>query len=91
MYRALQHGKAKQACLRLRALGFPPELVDCGDGFVKLQQVRHDADYDPTYRTKRRDVLEHLETASEAIAKLKRASRKDRLAFFTLLVFDKRP
>ena len=46
-YRAVEHGFARNACTQVRGLGFPAPLVDCAETFVRLQQQRHVADYDP--------------------------------------------
>ena len=89
-YRALDHNKAKKACISLRGLGFPVELIDCGEAFVSLQQARHDADYDPLFRTSRQEALACVDTAEDAMDKLKAASRRDRLAFCAVLLHDKR-
>ena len=60
-YRALAHGFAKNACAQVRSRGFSPEITRFAMAFVELQQLRHDADYDPTKSFKRSDVIPLIE------------------------------
>ncbi|MBS9478554.1 hypothetical protein [Ancylobacter radicis] len=89
-YRALDHGFAKKACRRLRDLGFPPDLCLCGDAFVILQEARHEADYNPSYKIDRAETLAFVATAESAIASLKSASRRDRKALAVQLLLNRR-
>jgi uncharacterized protein (UPF0332 family) len=89
-YRALDHSAAKKACGQLRTLGFPPELCECGDMFVQLQQARHDADYDPDHRVSRAEALNAIQSAATAIQKLAASSRRDRKAFAVQLLLKRR-
>lgn len=93
VYRALQHGDAKSACIQLRSNnpGFPQLLVDCAGSLTILQEKRHSADYDPDYRATRAEALEAIAIAERAIANLTAAGRNDRRAFAILLLFKKRP
>ena len=90
VYRALDHGSAKNACAQLRGLGFPGGLCDCGESFVQLQQARHDADYDPDHRVTRADTLSAIASAEIAIRLLSAADRRDRKAFAVQLLFKRR-
>jgi len=90
MYRALDHGRAKSAAEAARNLGFPQGLKDCADAFVELQKARHDADYDPLFRTSRLEAMEALVRAEDAIAKLRAAPLRDRRAFAVQLLMQKR-
>lgn len=47
VYRALEHGVAKNACKEAKTKGFPPEIVEFAEAFVTMQEERHTADYDP--------------------------------------------
>ncbi len=50
--------RANQLSGHLQSLGLiPPELQQIATGFVQLQKLRHDADYDLSARYVRRDVL----------------------------------
>ena len=90
IYRSLQHGDAKSACEGVRNLGFPDLINACGDAFVRLQQERHAADYDPEARFLRADALQAIELAENAIQNLKAASKKDRVAFAVHLLHKRR-
>jgi hypothetical protein len=90
VYRALQHGEAKNACLQVRNLGFSAGIVTCAEAFVLLQERRHSADYDPDHRVLRADALRAIGLAEDAIRALGSAPRKDRKAFAVLLLFRKR-
>lgn len=89
-YRALQHGDAKSACAQVRSLGFPTAIVASADAFVRLQEKRHAADYDPNFRISRTDANDLIDLAESAIHSLKSSPRKDRKAFAVLLLFRKR-
>ena len=90
IYRALQHGEARSACEGVRKLGFPPAIIACADVFAALQQQRHDADYKPNVRVRRAEALDAINAAEKAMASLKSASRKDRIAFVVQLLHRRR-
>ncbi len=90
VYRALDHGAARNACSNVRRLGFPAEIEFAADAFVRLQEARHGADYDPDYRVGRSEALDWIALAADAIRSLRQASRKDRIAFAVLLLFKRR-
>jgi uncharacterized protein (UPF0332 family) len=89
-YRALQHGEAKSACEAARGLNFPPDIKLVADAFIKLQQHRHEADYDPEFRVARIVALDAVELAEDAIRRLKAVPRRDRKAFAVQLLLKKR-
>ena len=60
----------------LAGVTVPQELADVADGFVKLQERRHLADYDLTAALIKADVMRDVGTAEDAIA-LCRALRAD--------------
>jgi hypothetical protein len=90
LYRAIEHSDAKRRCEKARALGFPPGIVSCANAFVALQQLRHSADYDPTYKIGRADALAMVAQAEKAIKDLRASPRKDRRAFAVQLLFERR-
>ena len=90
-YRALDHGFAKNACNEAKNLGFPPGLIACAASFVRLQETRHKADYDPDARFTRALALEWVNIAEAAIKDLHGTSRDDRRAFAIQLLLKKRP
>ena len=67
---------------------FPKDIEDFGNTFVNAQIKRSSADYDPSFRTARSEVLTDIGTAEAAIRKLKSSPIKDRrtLAAWVTLV-----
>jgi uncharacterized protein (UPF0332 family) len=90
VYRSLEHGFAKNACKQVASLGFPQSLRHCADAFVRLQESRHKADYDPDERLDLVDVLFAIWLAENAISQLRSAERRDRRAFAVHLLLKKR-
>jgi uncharacterized protein (UPF0332 family) len=88
VYRALDHGFAKNACREIRRV--PSTLVDCADEFIELQETRLKADYDPRTSFTRVEALEWTSRAEVAIGKLRTAPRRDRKAFAVQLLLRKR-
>jgi uncharacterized protein (UPF0332 family) len=79
--RAFEHGAMKKvaqgvaasdprAKIRQVIATVPPDLALVADAFVKLQDVRHSADYDLTWRVTKSEVERHVHTASRAFRTL---------------------
>ena len=92
IYRALEHGLARQQCSNRRALAqFPPEIQRFGRHFAEAQQLRHLADYDPSDTTlTRRDVLQLINETERVIAEFNRAPADRRRAFAVHVLFRNR-
>lgn len=90
VYRALEHGSAKNACTDGQIKKFPREIQDFANVFKDKQEKRHEADYDPFCALKRSEVLNHIETVEEAISLFDKAMTKDKIAFCALVLFKKR-
>jgi uncharacterized protein (UPF0332 family) len=90
LYRSLQHGDAKAACVAVLTMNFPAQIKDCAEIFIELQRLRHDADYDPDQQYVRADAQEAIKYAEDAIAALKSAPKRDRRAFAVQLLHKKR-
>ena len=68
IYRALEHGYARQQCSNHRALAqFPPEIQRFAEHFVDARRLRHQADYDPESKLTRREVLCLIDETEEII------------------------
>lgn len=89
-YRALDHGLAKSACRAVGNMSFPADLTDCADAFGHLQELRHEADYNPLYRVTKADTLAAVSLAESAVKKLRGAAATDRRAFAVQLLLKKR-
>jgi uncharacterized protein (UPF0332 family) len=68
VYRALDHGFAKNACQQTRTV--PATFVACADEFIELQEARHKVDYDPRISLSRIEALEWAMRAEVAIGNL---------------------
>ena len=91
VYRALEHGAARQRCNRADMIQkFPAEIQDFAGKFALMQQKRHQADYGPERVFDKDDVLQDITAAAEAIAGLRRVPVKDRRAFAVYLLFPLR-
>ena len=88
VYRALEHGNAKSACLNNKAMqGFPHEIREFAVTFVDLQKARHQADYSYETRYAKEDTLAAIDRAADAIDQLKGANIEDRRRFVTHMLF----
>jgi len=92
VYRALNHGSAKNACNNQEVIKkFPDPFLDFAKEFTESQKRRHDADYDPEARFQKSDVEEFIDTAETAIRNFKQEDTADRRAFVVwLLLSDRR-
>ncbi len=91
VYRALEHGAARQRCNRAAIIQkFPEEVQDFADKFVDMQQKRHQADYDPEADYDKNFVLQDIIAVAEAIAKFQQVPVKDRRAFAVYLLLPLR-
>ncbi len=85
LYRSLDHGEVKkrhsQNPYKRILKRFPQGLQDFTSQFVKMQRLRHAADYDPLERFSRSTVVQLIEETRTAIAQFEAVSRKDRIAF----------
>lgn len=61
-------GNPPLATRGLISLPLDGKLFDVVQAFVDLQEARHDADYNPTKRWNRLDVMNHVQTARQAFA-----------------------
>lgn len=92
VYRALEHGVSKKACIKTDIISkFPDEIIDFAAGYVSMQSKRHDADYDPNTKMYKADVLNDVTIVETLITKFQRVSKKDRRAFAAHILFKPRP
>ena len=91
VYRALEHGNARSACLNYKAIqGFPHEIREFAATFVDLQKARHQADYSYKAMYAKEDTLAAIDRAENAIGQLKGANIADRRAFVAHMLFKRR-
>jgi hypothetical protein len=90
IYRTLHHGPSKKVFKELIAQG--GDLAIIGGTFIKPQESRHIADYDPeTFRLNRAGTLDLVDEARKAIALITALSPEEGLQLATQLIARKRP
>lgn len=91
IYRALEHGYARQQCSNQRALAqFPSAIRRFGRHFAGSQQLRHLADYDPDTSLTRDEVLQLIDETEDIIQAFDRAPANRRRAFAVHVLFRTR-
>ena len=92
VYRALEHGTAKDRCKNKNILStFPDDIQDFASIFVWSQEKRQLADYDPGLRQfSQVEVMLDVLFVHDAIKRFQEASIKDRRAFAVFVLFKNR-
>ena len=90
VYRALDHGPAKAACLAIKIPQSSPQLADCAAAFIALQEARHGADHDPLHPIDETEATYAIEAARHAIDQLTSATATERKRFAVSLLFPQR-
>lgn len=91
VYRALEHGYAKNICQNGPKIpNFPQEIQDFANMFVTMQEKRHRADYDPEEKVYKSAVLLDISGVKTAITDFEQAPLKDRRAFAAYVLFRSR-
>lgn len=81
----------KNACMNHGTVSkFPKSIEDFANTFVAMQIKRHGADYDPTTRYARSEVMQDIDNAETTIADYLDADKKDRRAFAAYVLFKTR-
>ena len=80
-YRALEHGYAKNQCVRPIIRKFPPEIRAFGRAFSEMQRNRTIADYATESALSRAETIRLIDWTEEVIADFATAPAADRRAF----------
>ena len=92
VYRALEHGFAKNSCRNQSIVKkFPKEIEDFANAFVALQEKRHSADYDPLSSFSKLEVISDIAATRQTIKSFRSVHIKDRRAFAAFVLFKTRP
>lgn len=92
VYRALEHGFAKNSCRNQTIIKrFPKDIEDFANTFVSLQEKRHLADYDPFSQFTKLEVNSDVAATRDAIQRFQSVPIKDRRAFAVFVLFKTRP
>jgi len=84
VYRDLNHLTAKKACSRPELHGCSQELARFLMAFPTLQELRHQADYDPIVRFKQGEALSAADDAERALTGLQAAPRDEQIDSITI-------
>lgn len=84
IYRALNHHTIKKASGLKEAQNYSQDLAVFFVLFPGLQELRHQADYDPSARYKQAEALSAVSNAERALAGLQAGQRDEQLDFITL-------
>lgn len=88
-YRCLNHGEARQKCLKRSHMSqFPPDIQDFANLFVQMQEKRHRADYDPTGVYYKSAVQTDIDAARVAIDAFSRCDKRHKKAFVIYVAVD---
>lgn len=92
VYRAIDHGPAKNAFLANGPLRQIDALRQIGTDFIQLQDARMLADYSPPRRSlfERSTVSEHISRARSIVFRLQALTEKDRQTLAVHLLFQAR-
>ena len=91
VYRALEHGTAKNACKNQVVIKkFPKDIEDFANTFVTMQAKRHKADYDPVEKFFKSSVKLEIAETEDVIKRFEGAPIKDRRAFAAFVLLKKR-
>ena len=90
-YRALDHGETRKRCTqKTRLAEFPTEIQVFADAFVRLQRLRHWADYDPLSMFHRSLVLQWIDEVDNSISGFNSVARAERKAFAVYVLLKQR-
>lgn len=93
-YRSLNHGGASKACEAIikqnAELQFPDEVTDFARQFPIAKSERQRADYDPAFKPRKGTVLASIAAAEVAIACLQSADARQKRAFVTYVLLQRR-
>lgn len=90
VYRALEHGHARNCCKNGKLCLFPKEIQDFANIFVSMQAKRHKADYDPHEKVFKSAVQTDLDLVDTVIDGFQSVPLKDRRAFAAFVLFKSR-
>ena len=94
-YRALDHGEVRRKCTRgpgkpILDNDFPRGIRDFARQFVKMQENRHKADYDPFAAFTRSGVEQLIRESRTAVQGFEATDDRDRRAFAVFVLFPLR-
>jgi hypothetical protein len=92
VYRALEHGFAKNALSQTNIQALGPAAKAFSAAFVELQEKRHTADYDPRpFPFGRKATRGYIQQARNAVASLAKLKSEERRIMATAVLLKSRP
>lgn len=89
-YRTLDHGRARSQMISSAINRFPATIIDFAETFVYLQELRHDADYNPLSVFTRSETSAAISRAEAAVERFIETTNRDRRAFAAQVLFTTR-
>ena len=91
VYRALEHGYAKQQCSNQKMLSkFPQQIQEFGRLFVAMQRQRQNADYDPDVQFFRSNARRLIDQSKKVLSEFGDTDARDQQAFAVHVLFKVR-
>ncbi|KQT53977.1 hypothetical protein ASG54_18985 [Aureimonas sp. Leaf460] len=91
VYRALDHGTLRSACLNGKTMeALPTTFRDIAAVILRFQSKRHLADYDPDVQFSQADAIEAIDDCEAAILAFAAAPEAERRAFVAFVLFKTR-
>lgn len=92
VYRSIEHGIARAACLECRNKGdaFPAAIPQYADTFLDLQEARHRADYDPSGVFNLSQAMQFVSRGAAAISAFDAEPEHHQRALVVLVAIRKR-
>lgn len=88
VYRALEHGHARNQCnSRTIVSRFPQSVQNFAELFTEMQRLRQSADYDPASSFSRAYVINLVSETTRAVTRFDSADAGDRRAFAVFVLF----
>ena len=89
VYRSLNHSKTRNRCDARRTIAqFPQPIRDFAAQFVKMQGLRHDADYNPSTSFQQAEVMQDIDDCAARIRAFNAVPAAARRAFVLYLLID---
>lgn len=101
VYRKIDHGQLRKLCAQVNQSerniepyappnGFDRGIKDFARGLLELQQKRHSADYNPSYKVRSADAAALIKSARSTLNHFNGADAEQRSDFLALLLFPPR-
>ena len=88
VYRALEHGHARNQCnSRTIVSRFPQSVQNFAELFTEMQRLRQSANYDPASSFSRAYVINLVSETTRAVTRFDSADARDRRAFAVFVLF----